>query len=61
MLIKVLTCGVNPVDCIHRDGKLFQVPLPFIPGVDVAGYVEQVGSKVTRFKVSRGLEIKKHN
>ena len=31
--------------------KMFGTQLPWIPGYDVAGTVEKIGAKVTRFKV----------
>lgn len=52
-LVRVAAAGVNPVDCKTRAGKgMASVvePLPWIPGWDVAGIVEDVGTGVTRFK-----------
>jgi NADPH:quinone reductase-like Zn-dependent oxidoreductase len=54
MLIKVFAAGVNSFDGVLRSGKyakVFKMQLPWIPGYDVAGTVEKVGAKVTRFKV----------
>jgi NADPH2:quinone reductase len=38
--------GLNFIDVYHRSG-LYQQTLPFVPGVEGAGVVESVGSKVT--------------
>ena len=48
VLIRVMAAGVNPVDVFIREGRSNQFPL--IPGMDVAGVVEQTGDKVTKFK-----------
>jgi NADPH:quinone reductase-like Zn-dependent oxidoreductase len=53
MLIKVVAAGVNSFDGVLRSGayaKVFKMKLPWIPGYDIAGMVEKVGSKVSRFK-----------
>lgn len=54
MLIKVVAAGVNSFDGVLRAGKyekIFKMQLPWIPGYDVAGTVEKVGSKITKFHV----------
>jgi NADPH:quinone reductase-like Zn-dependent oxidoreductase len=48
VLIRVIAAGVNPVDVFIREGRITR--FPFIPGMDVAGVVEQAGNKVTKFK-----------
>src|SRR5438045_217718 len=48
ILIRVIAAGVNPVDVFIREGRSLRGP--FIPGMDVAGVVEQAGNKVTKFK-----------
>ena len=53
VLIRVRAAGVNPVDWKIRSGMLKLVlwlRFPFIPGFDISGDVEAVGSQVTRFK-----------
>src|SRR5690625_2370549 len=47
VLIKVERIGVNFADTARREGE-YVVPteLPFIPGSEVAGIVEKVGSEV---------------
>jgi NADPH:quinone reductase-like Zn-dependent oxidoreductase len=58
LLIRVLATSVNAIDWKIRAGyvkDVFPVPLPFIPGWDVSGVVEAVGSGVTKFK--KGDEV----
>lgn len=54
ILVKVMSSGVNLVDCVIRSGtnegfKSF-LKLPLTLGCDAAGIVEEVGSDVTNFK-----------
>ena len=54
MLVRVIACGVNPADPLIVSGRFareFGTRLPLIPGYDVAGVVEKIGAKITRFKV----------
>jgi len=51
VLIQVKAAGVNPVDTYIVKGTVpFKPLLPFTPGLDGAGIVEEVGSEVTKFK-----------
>jgi NADPH2:quinone reductase len=49
VLIRHTAIGLNFIDIYHRTG-LYQLPLPFIPGTEGAGVVEQVGEGVTGLK-----------
>lgn len=54
VLIKAAAVTVNPADIKFRTGSMQErmpVQLPFTPGLDVAGTVEAIGSKVVRIKV----------
>lgn len=52
VLIRVGAVSVNPVDTYIRAGGIpMPIPMPYIIGCDVAGTVEAVGPRVTRFKV----------
>lgn len=54
VLIRVVGTSVNPVDWKIRQGHLTSMltyAMPFIPGWDVSGVVDAVGSKATKFKV----------
>ena len=58
VLIKVYASGMNPVDWKMRAGlaeSLFPIQLPFIPGWDVSGEIEEVGSDILIFK--KGDEV----
>ena len=51
-MINVKAAGINPVDTYIRTGTHSVKPtLPYTPGKDGAGIVQQVGSDVTRTKV----------
>ncbi|MFD5825364.1 NADP-dependent oxidoreductase [Lentzea sp. NPDC060358] len=47
--LKVVAAGVNPVDYKIRNGWMPQLapPLPAVPGIEVAGVVDEVGEGVT--------------
>ena len=49
VLVKLSAIGVNYIDTYHRTG-LYAVPLPYVPGSEGAGMVEQVGEGVTGFE-----------
>jgi 2-desacetyl-2-hydroxyethyl bacteriochlorophyllide A dehydrogenase len=53
VLIRVVAAGVNPADSVFRRGDLkliIRLKFPFIPGLDVAGVVAEVGANVTKFR-----------
>jgi NADPH:quinone reductase-like Zn-dependent oxidoreductase len=53
LLVRVIAAGVNPVDALIRSGMFAKEgnrAFPIIPGGDIAGVVEKVGSKITKFK-----------
>ncbi len=51
VLVKVGASAVNPIDLYIRAGTIaMPLPMPFIPGCDLAGTVEEVASGVKRFK-----------
>ncbi len=54
LLIRVIGSSVNPVDWKIRAGHMKEalpLPMPFIPGWDVSGVIEEVGKSVSGFKV----------
>jgi NADPH2:quinone reductase len=51
VLIRIHATGVNPVDTYIRAGAYSISNLPYTPGFDAAGTVEEIGAKVTRFKI----------
>jgi propanol-preferring alcohol dehydrogenase len=50
LLIKVRTCGVCRTDLHVLDGDLKEPNLPIIPGHQIVGLVEAVGSEVTEYR-----------
>ncbi|HTN69206.1 MAG TPA: NADP-dependent oxidoreductase [Dysgonamonadaceae bacterium] len=49
ILVKIYAAGVNPIDWKIRDG-IYGIKLPFIPGADFAGTVEETGTDIKKFK-----------
>ncbi|GHP00247.1 NADPH:quinone reductase [Reticulibacter mediterranei] len=58
VLVRVYAAGVNPIDWKIRKGffkDVRPVPLPFTPGSELAGTVEQLGPGVTGFTVGQAV------
>jgi NADPH:quinone reductase len=52
VVVRNHAAGVNPIDTYMRTGTYARKPtLPYTPGLDAAGVVEQVGASVTAVKV----------
>src|SRR6185369_16941559 len=52
VLVRIHAAGVNPVETYIRAGTYARLPnLPYTPGNDGAGVVEQTGADVSEFKV----------
>lgn len=53
--IRVAAAAVNPTDTIHRCGRRADMlsvdPPPYVPGMDVAGVIDEIGEGVTRFSI----------
>jgi len=50
--IRVEAVAVNPIDTYVRSGAVrMELPQPFIVGCDLAGVVEAVGPRATRFRI----------
>jgi NADPH2:quinone reductase len=45
VLVRVEAIGVNYIDIYHRSG-LYPLPLPFTPGSEAAGVIEETGERV---------------
>src|SRR5262249_45725405 len=53
VLIRVMAASINPVDVAIREGylkKLVGDRFPLILGMDAAGVIEKVGTKIDKFK-----------
>jgi len=48
--VRVRAAAINPVDVMVRDGSLAahfeNVPLPLVPGMDIAGTIDEIGDEV---------------
>jgi NADPH:quinone reductase-like Zn-dependent oxidoreductase len=58
VLIKVHFAGVNPVDWKFRAGYLkdyMPLQLPVVPGIDVSGTIEELGSEVKTLKKGQAV------
>lgn len=51
VLVKVQAIGVNPVETYQRAGSNPQLVLPWTPGLDAAGLVEEVGAGINHVQV----------
>ncbi|WP_231187201.1 NADP-dependent oxidoreductase [Haladaptatus sp. DYF46] len=49
--VRIHAAGVNPVDYKIRQGAPFPIDLPWIPGWDIAGVVDEVGTDVSGFEL----------
>jgi NADPH:quinone reductase-like Zn-dependent oxidoreductase len=64
VLIQIAAISVNPVDMKIREGSLQKtrpIVLPFIPGLDAAGIIEQVGPGVKRLKIGDRVVVNAFN
>jgi NADPH2:quinone reductase len=48
-LIEIKTAGVNFIDVYYREGR-YPTNVPFVPGMEAAGVVKEIGSEVTSVK-----------
>ncbi|MDJ0923243.1 MAG: quinone oxidoreductase [Acidimicrobiia bacterium] len=48
LLVSIVAAGINYIDTYHRSG-IYPLGLPFVPGLEGAGIVEDVGDGVTDF------------
>lgn len=60
VLIKVKIAGLNPIDNVVVSGSIPAVrPIPHIPGAEVSGIVDEIGSEGSRLK--KGDRVVIHN
>lgn len=58
VLIRVWACGVNHVDLYLRQGIIgASIPLPAVPGREVAGEVMELGELVTDFEIGDRVTV----
>merc|ERR1719500_692892 len=52
VMVRVVVAGINPVETYIREGQYSRLPeLPYTPGTDAAGFVHQIGRRVSTIKV----------
>ncbi|MFT4057933.1 MAG: zinc-dependent alcohol dehydrogenase family protein [Legionella sp.] len=57
ILIKVSACGICRTDLHVVDGELEHPKLPLIPGHQIVGTIEQLGSEVKAFKIGQCVGV----
>src|SRR6202171_5346220 len=58
VLVRVRSCALNHLDLWVRGGlPNVSIPLPHIPGSDVAGEIAKIGSEVTTVKVGQKVVL----
>ncbi len=57
VLVKVAACGVCRTDLHVVDGELTEPKLPIIPGHEIVGRIEAIGSGVTSFRIGERVGI----
>ncbi len=56
--VRIAACGLNFADLLMKKGTYQDTPaLPFVPGLEVAGWVASVGENVTEFEVGMRVAI----
>lgn len=58
--IKVLACGICHSDVITKDGVLPGIQYPRVPGHEVAGVIDHVGSEVSEWRVGQRVGVGWH-
>ncbi len=57
VLVKISACGICRTDLHVVDGELTNPKLPLIPGHQIVGTVEQLGSAVSSFEIGQRIGI----
>ena len=57
VLIRIRAVGVNPVDTYLRSGTNPAITLPYTPGLDAAGLVEEAGTAVAGFEQGQRVYV----
>ena len=51
--VDVAFAGVNYAEVLYRQGVVADLPLPFVPGIEIAGHIRSLGEGVTGFQVGQ--------
>ncbi|HMA33469.1 MAG TPA: alcohol dehydrogenase catalytic domain-containing protein [Chloroflexia bacterium] len=57
VLVRVVYCGVNPIDLSTMRGRFAALSLPHTPGTEVAGIVEELGAGVTGLALGQPVVV----
>ncbi|HUI81083.1 MAG TPA: alcohol dehydrogenase [Bryobacteraceae bacterium] len=60
VLIKVQACGICHSDVLTKDGLLPGIQYPRVPGHEVAGVIQEVGERVSAWKVGQRVGVGWH-
>ncbi len=60
VLIKVEACGICHSDVLTKDGSMPGIQYPRVPGHEVAGAIQEVGERVTAWKVGQRVGVGWH-
>lgn len=55
--VRVERSGVNYGDVVLRSGRAFDVPRPFVPGVEAAGVIEELAADAGEQGIGDGIEV----
>lgn len=55
VLVRVRAVGVNRLDLLLREGEVFRIALPRIPGTDLAGEIVAVGDQVATERIGERI------
>ncbi len=61
ILIKVHQCGINPIDFKIISGLVPAKPMPHIPGCEISGIIENIGSDIVDDNLSKGDKVIVHS
>jgi NADPH2:quinone reductase len=51
--IDVVYAGINYAEVLFRKGVVADLPLPFVPGIEVSGTIREIGEGVTGFQIGQ--------
>ncbi|WP_131781566.1 zinc-dependent alcohol dehydrogenase family protein [Legionella gresilensis] len=57
ILIKINACGICRTDLHVVDGELLEPKLPLVPGHQIVGVVEKIGTEVKSFKLGQRIGV----
>ncbi|MBY0523297.1 MAG: zinc-binding dehydrogenase [Gemmataceae bacterium] len=57
VLVQVKACGLNHLDLHVRQGLPTKIPMPHIGGCEVTGIIEELGARVTNWKIGQHVMI----